>query len=227
MALDLAKQVGPLPLGAWVVLTAGGLGIAWYTRGQTAAAEPEPQENVGGQPGVGDGTVGGWVPQTPPTATSPVAVRPTNNEEWATYVITELIGRYNYDPNLVDSAIRKYIAGLKLSVSEYVIVGQALRIMAPPVPLPPNEGGGPTPVQPRPPTPPKSVPGPVKAPPKPPVKKPAPAKPAARYYVVRPGDTLAKIGRRYNKSWQSIYNANRAKIKNPNLIFPGQRLLIP
>lgn len=228
--MDFGKQVGPLPLGAWVVLVAGGLGIAYYTRGQTASADPTPTVDTGSQPGVGDGTVGGWVPQTPPTAVTPVNAKPTNNEEWYTYVYEKLVGQFNYDPNLVDSALRKYLAGLKPSVSEYVIIGAALRIMPPPSPLPPVEGGGPAPVIPKipvRPTPPKSVPGPVRPPAKPPVKKPVSAPAKVRTHRVMPGDTLSKIGKRYGTTWQAIYNANRSKIRNPNLIFPGQILTIP
>ncbi len=45
------------------------------------------------------------------------------------------------------------------------------------------------------------------------------------YYTVRSGDTLSKIAIRYNTSISSIVSLNPS-IKNPNLIFPGQRLLI-
>lgn len=46
--------------------------------------------------------------------------------------------------------------------------------------------------------------------------------------VVRPGDSLSKIARQTpGVSWQAIYNANKGKISNPNLIFPGQKLVIP
>ena len=45
------------------------------------------------------------------------------------------------------------------------------------------------------------------------------------YYTVRSGDTLSKIAIRYNTSVSSIVSLNPS-ITNPNLIFPGQRLLI-
>lgn len=44
------------------------------------------------------------------------------------------------------------------------------------------------------------------------------------YYTVRRGDNLYKIARRYGVSIDSIVKLNN--IQNPNLIFPGQRLLI-
>ncbi|HUR37144.1 MAG TPA: LysM peptidoglycan-binding domain-containing protein [Terriglobales bacterium] len=51
-----------------------------------------------------------------------------------------------------------------------------------------------------------------------------------RLYVVRSGDSLSKIAQREygdaNK-WQRIFEANKDKIKNPDLIHPGQELKIP
>ncbi len=51
-------------------------------------------------------------------------------------------------------------------------------------------------------------------------------------YTVQKGDYLAKIAAMryiYNnaKAWPRIYRANRDKIKNPNLIYPGWVLKIP
>jgi LysM repeat protein len=59
---------------------------------------------------------------------------------------------------------------------------------------------------------------------------PAPAKQGAHTYVVRSGDWLSKIAERYHVKggWQALYAANRGVIgSNPNLIFPGQRLVLP
>jgi len=53
---------------------------------------------------------------------------------------------------------------------------------------------------------------------------PAPA-PGGWTYVVRRGDTLAKIAVRFGTSVWRIATANN--IANPNLIYPGQRLYIP
>lgn len=49
-------------------------------------------------------------------------------------------------------------------------------------------------------------------------------------HVVQPGDTLWAISKKYygnGAQYTKIYNANRDKIKNPNLIYPGQKLVIP
>lgn len=46
-------------------------------------------------------------------------------------------------------------------------------------------------------------------------------------YVVKSGDNLSKIAKAYNTSWQKIYEDNKDIIgKNPNLIYPGQKLII-
>lgn len=53
----------------------------------------------------------------------------------------------------------------------------------------------------------------------------------ARTYVVKPGDSLSKIAKELYgdaKRWPEIYEANKALIgDNPNLIHPGQKLVIP
>lgn len=47
------------------------------------------------------------------------------------------------------------------------------------------------------------------------------------YYIVQKGDTLSKIARKYNTTWQSIYEKNKELIgNNPNLIKIGQKLII-
>ena len=52
----------------------------------------------------------------------------------------------------------------------------------------------------------------------------------ARTYTVKRGDCLWKIAKQFYGSgaqYTKIYNANRDKIKNPNLIYPNQVLTIP
>lgn len=50
-------------------------------------------------------------------------------------------------------------------------------------------------------------------------------------YIVKKGDCLSRIAKKtYGSSskWRAIYTANRKVIgKNPNLIFPGQKLTLP
>lgn len=54
--------------------------------------------------------------------------------------------------------------------------------------------------------------------------------PSVKTYTVKRGDTLWGIAKRYygnGAKYSQIFNANRDKIKNPNLIYPGQVLAIP
>ncbi|CAM3640734.1 LysM peptidoglycan-binding domain-containing protein [Mesobacillus zeae] len=65
--------------------------------------------------------------------------------------------------------------------------------------------------------------------PRPPKPKPVPKK----IYVVKKGDCLWNIAKKPSvygdaTKWRKIYNANKKLIgKNPNLIYPGQKLVIP
>jgi hypothetical protein len=57
--------------------------------------------------------------------------------------------------------------------------------------------------------------------------KTAVKKAAHRTYTVRAGDTLSRIGRRFDVPWQDLYRHNRAVIGgDPNLLIPGQKLRI-
>lgn len=61
----------------------------------------------------------------------------------------------------------------------------------------------------------------------------APAAPPAEetvYYEVKPGDSLSKIAKHFYGNamkYPVIFEANREVIKNPDLIYPGQKLRIP
>ena len=53
---------------------------------------------------------------------------------------------------------------------------------------------------------------------------------AAKIYVVVAGDSLSKIAKReYGDAneWQRIFDANKDILKDPDKIFPGQKLKIP
>ena len=45
-------------------------------------------------------------------------------------------------------------------------------------------------------------------------------------YVVRAGDTLAKIARAHGMSWRVLWAHNRATVHDPNRIYMGQRLSV-
>ena len=47
-------------------------------------------------------------------------------------------------------------------------------------------------------------------------------------YTVKPGDNLTKIAKELGlKSWRELYDLNKDQIKDPNLIYPNQKLKIP
>lgn len=70
-------------------------------------------------------------------------------------------------------------------------------------------------------------------PPKPPrqqEKAPKPSEGKNKTYIVKKGDCLWKIAKKFYGNgalYTKIYNANREKIRNPNLIYPGQVFIIP
>jgi 2',3'-cyclic-nucleotide 2'-phosphodiesterase (5'-nucleotidase family) len=47
----------------------------------------------------------------------------------------------------------------------------------------------------------------------------------ANIYVVQPGDSLSKIAKRYETTWQMLHRLN--PIPNPNRIYPGQEIVLP
>ncbi|MCC5910267.1 MAG: 5'-nucleotidase C-terminal domain-containing protein [Clostridiaceae bacterium] len=49
--------------------------------------------------------------------------------------------------------------------------------------------------------------------------------PKTTIYIVQPGDWLSRIAIRYGTTWEELQEMN--DIKNANLIFPGQKLVVP
>jgi nucleoid-associated protein YgaU len=49
-------------------------------------------------------------------------------------------------------------------------------------------------------------------------------------YIVKAGDSLSKIAKHLwgdAQQWNRLYEANKDQIRDPNLIHPGQKLIIP
>lgn len=91
-------------------------------------------------------------------------------------------------------------------------------------------------------TPPGTSPGPPSLPwthPKPKPKPKPPAKKPAKEYVVKHGDTLSAIAKRYGTTWQALWTYNTTagnrpadtiktlKSRGPNLLYAGEKILIP
>lgn len=239
---DLGKQVGPLPLGAWIAVVGGSFGYMIYNRNRSSNAAPVPVSldatAAGSLASVGAGGIGAqsYIPtdggnvNAPASSTDAIA----SNTIWGQRAFAFLTGQ-GLDGSTVDTAIRTYLQGNQLSVQQNSLITQALakfgmvpESLPTPPPLPvvtPQPAPVPTPVP---------APQPVYIPPPPPVYIPPPVPvapaPAPRTYVVRPGDSLSKIAARYPEAWitwQSLYNLNRGVIGgNPSLIRPGQVLVI-
>ena len=46
-------------------------------------------------------------------------------------------------------------------------------------------------------------------------------------YEIEKGDSLSKIAKQYGTTWQKIHAMNKDTIKDPDKIFPGQKIKIP
>ena len=61
--------------------------------------------------------------------------------------------------------------------------------------------------------------------------KPRPKPKKQKTYTVKRGDSLWKISKQVygnGAQWKKLYNANKSVVgKNPNLIYPGQKFIIP
>lgn len=233
----LSNKIGPLPTYAYaLIIIAVVWGVYLFKRRQGGAPVAEdavdleydagnPTSPINGGPippaGSYDGIQGG-------TNGSPAA---SSNAIWARNATNQLIAE-GADPVTVTNAIAKYLAGTPLSAAEKAIVSLAItKFGSPPEGVIPVKVA-PTPVAPKPVV--KPAPKPVAKPaPKPvpkPAPKPAPPKKPAQIYTVRPGDSLSLIAHKFygNYNWAKIYAANRKVVgANPNLIHPGQRLVIP
>lgn len=232
--MDLGKQVGPLPLGAWVAVVAGGLGIALWSRNQ-GSNDPTVVEDTSGTPGVGEGGSGQWVNVDPPKDSGSGAITYDTNEAWGVAAINWLIAQ-GYNSGIANSAITKGlmggtdINGTKMSVQEWALWSLALAHL----------GSPPQPVNVAPPT---STPGPVTPKPDPTTPTPTTPKPPSTKVpphwteVAKRGDSISKIAARHGKGWQETWNFNLKyrskatvailKARGPNLIYAGTTIWVP
>jgi nucleoid-associated protein YgaU len=229
--MDFGKTYGPLPMGAWVVLVGGGLGIALYS---SRSKKPTiAVEDTSGVPGVGTGAQSLWVQNAPPAGSDSVADdKFTTNEEWARAAVNYLIAQ-GYDASLADTAVRKYLQSKPLSLSEKALLTVALaKYGALPILLPDPPDLPQIPQPPAAPQPPAPPPG----------QQPNPT--TGRWIWVTPWPTktstlwgISSVAYGRGADWPRLYNANkvgvtrpdgsRGMIKNPNLIYVGWRIYCP
>lgn len=138
---DLGKKVGPLPVGAWIAVVVGGLGIAWYINrnsggggsifggGQGSESVALPDSDVG--------TGGGQFISSPPTTVDNTPQSYETNDQWARAAILHLLSE-GKDPVKATSAVNKYIAELAVTAEEQAMIGLAIQALGPPPTLPTN-----------------------------------------------------------------------------------------
>lgn len=197
MAVDLGRMYGPLPLGAWGAVIAGGLGLALYTRRQNAAEVPtdpdQMPEDTGTTPGVGVGGSGQWTNVSPPANGSADTSSAETNDQWGVMVIAKMIGN-SYPAGPTNAGITKFLNQGQLDAQEYAIVSEALRRFgSPPTPVPGPFGPGAV-------APPPSAGSP---------RWPVPKAPFFQY-TIQSGDTLAIIGSHYGIAGGTLYAWNAA-----------------
>lgn len=146
--LDLGKMVGPLPLGGWAAVVAGGLGIGWFTRRARATPAPEAGDNpTSGMWSVGPALLGASLPGPPPP---PEIV---SNSEWQRVAVQKMVDAGEGSAYATDQALAKYLAAqTALTPAELALVEKAIRLVGPP-PQPPGlaPSGDPVPGAPPPP----------------------------------------------------------------------------
>jgi len=145
MANILSKQVGPLPLGAWVAVVGGGLGLAYYAnRNQSSGSDTALSDReVLAEPGVGVG--GGQFIESPPE------FMPQPTESLATWIVKAVAALINagVSPLAAEAAVRKYATNQTLSQAEAALVNKAITLVGQPpageLDIPPDVTPIPTP----------------------------------------------------------------------------------
>lgn len=124
---DLGKKVGPLPIGAWVVVVAGGLAVGYYINNKQKKSAPAEQQLTESGVGTGGGT---FLPINPPS-TTPDETVPETNQSWGNKAITWLIAQ-NINANTANSAVTKFLSGQTLDAVESAAIAMVLGRFGPP-----------------------------------------------------------------------------------------------
>lgn len=226
----LKGETAGVPNGVLAVVVLAGLGYAWYRKRQNATANTATTSGTASDGSTLNGPPSEFLPAQLPTENN----TPTNqgfqsNADWTVAALKWSINNANktnppMNPLSAGTALGDYLAGNAVTQGEQDIINAVIVGIGPP-PFPPQGNVLITP--PPPPVAPPPTPTPTPPPAPAPVTPPGPHMAPGTWYTVKRGDNLTNIGKFFGRTWQQIYNANRDKIKNPNLIYPGQVLWIP
>ncbi len=216
-----SKSAG-LPNSVWIALIGAGIIYGIYKRKHPTQSDNVPVASDGSTSGtIQDQAPASFLPINPPTTAGTGGAQYVTNGDWETAAIAWVIGNagtVRTDPITATNAIGQFLNDGTLSQEQARIINAIVAGIGPPPNLPQAVNVTPPPA-------------PVLQPPVPVTQPPVVVKPPPQathtYYTVKPGDYLVKIAAQFGTTWQAIYNANLNQIKNPNLIYPGQRLLIP
>lgn len=121
----LAKPVGPLPLGAWIAVVGGGMSIAWYSNRNGGGVNEAPPDQLLAEPDVGEG-----VPEFVPAEPRPEVEEFITFDKWVANAIRQA-GALGASPLTIETALRKYARGDRLSQSEAALVNRVIQLIGP------------------------------------------------------------------------------------------------
>lgn len=132
----LHKQIGPLPVGGWVLVVGAGVGFAYWRNKRTPTTTQAPDTQGFTDPSAGNPLqMLGLLEALNRGGTGQPTAGATDNNSWYQNATRNLLAK-GYVPSLIDTALRKYMQGMSLSTSENAIVELALQF-AGPLPYPP------------------------------------------------------------------------------------------
>lgn len=126
LAETLAKPVGPLPLGAWIAVVGGGMGIAWYSQSRSPSAAEEGDVLLA-EPDVGEGGSPIFAPVEPGEPSPPEFL---TLDGWIAKAIRQA-GALGASPLEIERALRLYARGSTLTVKQGDLVNRVIRLIGP------------------------------------------------------------------------------------------------
>lgn len=152
----LKKQVGPLPIGIWIIVVGSALVLAWYINSRRKAAASGETEGADGEIVLQGGQAPSMFLPSGPPSQEPILT----NEAWAIKAVGYLIGKAGTDPYSAQAAVRKYLQGEDITQAEKAYIDDVLKNIGPP-PILPTRGSVIIGIPPAPPPPAPPPPGPA------------------------------------------------------------------